>query len=175
MALGDSEQKMFQSFRAAGLNQEFAPNCGTKYTSTIVIDAKHLGTLSMFVKNGKIAELEAIEGKYHTTLGISSDSTARDVQRHYRGLESYLYLLRTPTALYESPLVLWLGENQGIGFTLVQDRPRADSQYVVYSIIVFSAGSSPCVEDGTFPDPEAWQHLAPYTLGTQTYGPSHLR
>jgi hypothetical protein len=163
--LGDPEEAISKLFPRPSVSRSPSlPDCGMQYLIGLLQDARHPGALNVFVKEGKVVEIETIQGHYRTADGIASNSPPEDVRAHYEGLTSYLFLRGTPEALNEGPLVVWPDESKGIAFSFAH-RSRTNPSFSVYSIIVFKPGSSFCVEDSVVPDPTSWRKLAPYSLG----------
>lgn len=166
LALGDAETKISELFPKPSIGQSAGtPGCGTEYLIGLLQDVRHPGFLRVFVKDGKVAQIEADRAHFHTVQGIASGSSPEDVQLRYEGLESYLFLGGTYEALNMGPLVLWTDQKEGIAFSFVH-RSRSSSTFSVSSIIVFKPGSSFCQEDSVVPDPKNWRKLAPYSLGS---------
>ncbi len=165
LRLADPESKISELFPKPSVSRSQAlPDCGTEYTIGILTDARHPGALNAFAKNGKVAEIEAEGGHYHTAEGIASNSSPEDVQLHYDDMNSYLFLLATPEALNEGSLVIWVDEKKGVAFSFAH-RSRTDPRFSVYTIIVFEPGSPFCEEDSVISDPNSWRKLPPYSLG----------
>jgi len=173
VALGQNGADIFELFPKPSIGSYRQPGplgseCGTAYTIGLLQDAAHPGFLDVFVKDGKIAEIEADGARYHTAAGIASNSSPEEVRLHYDGLRAYLFLGGYYEALNEGPLVLWENEKQGLAFSLAYPS-RGDKALSVYTMIIFKPGASFCVQGSIFPDADRWGKLPPYSLGTPTH------
>jgi hypothetical protein len=172
LSLGDPETRVFELFPKSAIGRGSVTTFpGTEYIIGLLSDARRPGFLRVFVKDGKVVEIEASGSAFHTVEGIASKSSPEDVRLHYEGMKSYLYLGGTSEALNSGPLVIWTDKKDGIAFSFALPQ-RGSKKLVVSTIIVFMPDSVVWEEDTIVSDARSWRELAPYSLGS-TSGDQH--
>ena len=165
--LGDSRERALQIFpKKENADTEYdIPNCGTEYDWVDLRTPHAAGNVFINFKDDRVSQISSTVPYFETATGIKTGSSPKDVKRQFKGsLESYMYRGRTPDALHQSPLIVWIDEQEGIAFSFVYSSEQ-NHEFSVYAITIFSPKSSFCAPlAGNFPDVQIWKKLEPYAL-----------
>lgn len=132
LKLGDSRERALQIFpKKANTDIEYdIPNCGTEYDWVELRPIHRGGNVFINFKGGRVWQISSTLAEFATVNGIKSGSSPQDVRRQFKGLESYVYRGRTPEALHQSPLIVWVDRPAGIAFSFVYSSEETSSRFM---------------------------------------------
>lgn len=122
------------------------------------------GSISAFLRNGTVFQIESATRRYSTSEGItvnSSPSRLKRAKKHYGWLASYVL---DPSGGKESDfhdLNYWVSRKDGIAFELAYSPAKHDR--FVSKVIVFEPNTE-FFPDGCIPPTQRWIEASPYSF-----------
>jgi len=163
LELGDTRERVLELFPKRK-NQDFEwdyPYCGQiKEIHWPDFELQSSGVF-VYLRDGYVFQIEAQTPRFQTPEGITVDSQASLVRRHYHLAEAHVLKSSGGKEVGGRDLIYWVNREKGIAFEFRYHRQR--KRRVVGSVIVFRTGTE-FFPQGCIVVPQEWHKLPAYAL-----------
>jgi hypothetical protein len=119
------------------------------------------GTVSAFLRNGIVFQIESATARYSTGEGITVGSSPSQVEKHYKGLEAYVLDPSGGREFDFHDFNYWIDRKDGIAFELAYS--PTTHRRSVSKVIVFEPGTE-FFPEGCIPTTQRWFWAPPYSF-----------
>jgi hypothetical protein len=124
-------------------------------------DRAEWGNVFIYLRGGKVFQIESALPRYRTIEGIGSGSLPDLVRKHYNNLEAHALHASGGQMFDFHDFIYWVSRDKGIAFELAYN--RKERRRFVYKVIVFEPNTGFVPEGCIFP-PQEWIKIPPYSL-----------
>lgn len=169
LRLGDTRERVIEVFpKKPNYDEEYNYDEGCPRTEIhwLDIDLRHEnGAVSngvfVYLKDGRVFQIEAATPHFHTADGIKEDSTPEGVSRHYHRLKAYVLSNSGTKVNGGRDLIYWMDRQSGIAFEFYYNTAKRERR--VSKVIVFQPGSG-LQPGGCVSSPQELLELEPFSL-----------
>jgi hypothetical protein len=169
LVLGDTRERALELFpKKPNYDEEYTYEepCPRTEIHWLDIDTRNeaekvFDGVFIYLKEGRVVQIEAATPRYRTVEKITLDSFADDVRRHYPQLEAYVLTDSGAKVVGGRDLIYWVDSPNGIAFELYYDRNTGKRR--VRKTIVF-APAGDFQPEGCESSPQELRKLKPFSL-----------
>jgi hypothetical protein len=169
LRLGDIRERVTEVFpKKPNYDEEYNYDEGCPRTEIhwLDIDLSHEnGAVSngvfVYLKDGRVFQIEAATPRFHTADGITEDSTPEELRRHYQQLKAYVLANSGTKVNGGRDLIYWIDRESGIAFEFYYNTGKRERR--VSKVIVFHPGSD-LQPGGCVLAPQELHELEPFAL-----------
>ncbi len=164
LRLGDTRARAFELFPyKPNMDQEWLEggDCGTTVNWLDMKKQKMAGNIFIRFREGKVFQIDSGTTSFHTTKGITMNSSPQEIRKQYPRLRAYILSSAFSEAIGGRPLIYWVDSKKGIAFAFAHSR-RDQKRYLDW-IIVFEPHTEVCPQYPPL-EPSDRRELPPYSL-----------
>jgi len=145
LRLGDTRERAFELFPyKENMDQEWLEenDCGSTVNWLDMKNHKTAGNIFIRLKEGKVFQIDSGTTSFHTTRGITMNSSPLEIRKQYPRLRAYILSGGFSEAIGGRPLIYWVDRRNGIAFAFAYNR-RNQRRYLNW-IVVFEPNTEVC-------------------------------
>jgi hypothetical protein len=145
LRLGDTRERAFELFPyTQNMDQEWLEenDCGTTVNWLDMRKHKMAGNIFIRLREGKVFQIDSGTTSFHTTRGITMNSSPQEIRKQYPGLRAFILSGGFSEVIGGRPLIYWVDSRNGIAFAFAYNR-RYQRRYLNW-IIVFEPNTEVC-------------------------------
>jgi hypothetical protein len=145
LRLGESRERAFELFPyKQNMDQEWLEenDCGTTVNWLDMKKDKMAGNIFIRLREGKVFQIDSGTTSFHTTRGITMNSSPPEIRKQYPGLRAYILSGGFSEVIGGRPLIYWVDSRNGIAFAFAYN--RRDRRRYLNWIIVFEPNAEIC-------------------------------